>query len=99
MYVYMYVGVEESGGEVDNFVVSMQRQEFSIRGSLQDSIDRAILLMSVYLPLFTSLSFMLPTLDEVLAYFHSCKREFARGVLSRVRMNMLSLLRVSQHHC
>jgi len=68
------------------FVVCMQRQDFSIRGSLQDSVSRAIDLVSVYLPLFTSLAFVLPSVAMVLSYFNSCKLEFARsGAESRAR--------------
>ena len=64
----------------ENFVVCMQRQEFSSSGSVQDSVARAISLVGVYLPLFTSsVVIVLPLLAEVMIYFASCRLEFVRG--------------------
>lgn len=64
----------------ENFVVCMQRQEFSLCGSVQQSVARAISLVGVYLPLFTSSALVvLPLLAEVMVYFASCQLEFVKG--------------------
>lgn len=91
VYLCVYAGSAEFVSDDEMFVVAMQRQEFSIRGSLKDSVSRAIHLVSVYLPLFTAFTFVLPALESVLLYFESCKSEFAKGgAESRAREDALS---------
>ena len=64
----------------DSTVVCMQRQSFSIPGLVVSTFSCAIALAMVYLPLFVpSNRVVLPTLDEILAFFTLCQKEFVRG--------------------
>lgn len=58
----------------------MQRQSFSIPGLFMDAFTSAITLAFLYLPLFVpSNKVVLPTLDEISAFFNICQQEFVRG--------------------
>ena len=64
----------------DCMVVCMQRQSFSIPGALVSAFSSAIALAFLYLPLFVpSNRVVLPTLDEIAAFFSTCQKEFVRG--------------------
>lgn len=62
----------------------MQRQSFKINGSIEESIESALHLAQVYLPLFSTLTMVaIPSLLALVAFFESCQTLFVRGAAER----------------
>jgi len=67
-------------GSIGSYAVCMQRQIFLIHGCVQDAISRALILVQLYLPLFSvSTVSVLPSALVLMTYFASCRAQFVRG--------------------
>ena len=67
-------------GDDERYVVNMQRQSFDLRGSLLESMEEALLLAQIYLPLFTTLTMVaVPSLLALVSFFESCQILFVQG--------------------
>jgi hypothetical protein len=77
------LGITESV-DVSGYVVNMQRQSFKLHGSVEKSIEAALHLAQIYLPLFTTFTMVaVPSLLGLISFFESCQVLFVRGAAER----------------
>jgi hypothetical protein len=69
----------------ESFLICMQRQSFSIPGSVSEALESAITQAGIYLPLFIPSSIIaLPSMEGVSAFLGQCQKEFVRGTAEKV---------------